>query len=96
MAKSFSELRAIAQYERQIAARRKKKAEAEAVVIYTTTIRLPYAQAQRVIVAAQAADISMAQWLRRAVAEKLEREAANHRQIEDELTAMTAALEVTK
>ena len=74
MAKSFSELRAIAQYERQIAARRKKKAEAEAVVIYTTTIRLPYAQAQRVIVAAQAADISMAQWLRRAVAEKLERD----------------------
>ena len=74
MAKSFSELRAIAQYERQIAARRKKKAEAEAVVIYTTTIRLPYAQAQRVIVAARAADLSVNQWMRRAASEKLERD----------------------
>jgi predicted transcriptional regulator len=44
------------------------------ISIYTTTIRLPYAQAQRVIIAAQAADISMAQWLRRSVAEKLERD----------------------
>jgi len=42
--------------------------------IYTTTIRLTAAQARRVNVSAKAGDISMAQWLRRAVSDKLERD----------------------
>ena len=71
------------------------KAEAQRD-IHVMTLRLPAKAARQIERAARAADLSVNQWMRRAASEKLEREAANHRQIEDELTAMTAALEVTK
>ena len=58
-----------------------------ASTMYTTTLRLTTAQARKIRGLAHGEGLSMAQWLRRAVAEKLERDEhaalAAHAQVQD-------------
>ena len=50
---------------------------ASTMTTYVTSLRLTNAQARKILALAKATDMSMAQWLRKAVAEKLERETQN-------------------